>query len=277
MLLLTSTSDKVQVVNASAVELDIHTSYVDYAAGTVTPGRKNTSPNTAATSDIVDPPAGSTQRNVKTINIRNQDAALSDVVTVRHTDGTTPVDLVKVTLLAGETLIYFDGVWTHLDSNGVPKIGSTKLDICLRVTSDSIHATAATFADITGLTTQVFSGKQYVFEAYLFHIANATTTGAQFGINGPAMTGMRISQVDVILGSLTAATMGSNTTDVTARDTASMAETTGAATVVVAALYGWFNPSADGTFAVRATSEVTVAAGLTVKQGSWCRIRETDN
>ena len=35
--------------------------------------------------------------------------------------------------------------------------------------------------------------------------------------------------------------------------------------------------AADGTFAVRCASEVAVAAGLTVKAGSWLRLWETDN
>jgi len=42
MLLLTSTSDLVQVVTGQAVTTDVHASWVDNASGTITPGRTNT-------------------------------------------------------------------------------------------------------------------------------------------------------------------------------------------------------------------------------------------
>jgi len=52
-------------------------------------------------------------------------------------------------------------------------------------------------------------------------------------------------------------------------------ETTGPGAVnMLAILSGFFNPSADGTFAVRCVSEVAVAGGLVVKAGSWCRVWE---
>jgi len=63
----------------------------------------------------------------------------------------------------------------------------------------------------------------------------------------------------------------------TAVNTAAVVQTTGAATNQPHEMSGSFQPSADGTFEIRATSEVTVAAGLTVLKGSWAHIRETDN
>lgn len=264
-------TDKLQIITSSAATIDVHASWADLLSGAVTPGRTNTALSSAATTDVVATPAASTTRNVKTLHIRNKDASLACDVTVVYNQNGTAFQLHKVTLNTGDTLEYVEGVGFFVITS------AAKLDAKLRVANDVVFATAATFADITGLTCPVISGKQYVFEAYLFHIANATTTGAQFGIGGVTMTAMRINEVDVILGSLTAATMGSNTTDVTAVNTAAIAETTGAATVVVAQLYGWFNPSASGTFAIRGTSEVTVAAGLTIKQGSWARVWETDN
>jgi len=271
MLNLVLTTDKLRLVTDAAVTVDVHASFVDLSGTTVTPGKQNTAFTTATTTDIVNVPGAFTVRNVKTLHIRNKHATSSVGVTVTYDQNGTVFEIHKVTLLAGEMLEYVEGIGFFVAAI------TRKAFFNRRVTADSVHATAATFADVTGLTCPVFSGKHYNFEAHLYHIANATTTGAQFGINGPTMTGMRINEIDVILGSLTAATMGSSTTDVVTRDVAAMAETTGAATVVLAILSGWINPSADGTFAVRATSEVTVAAGLTVKQGSWLQLWETDN
>jgi hypothetical protein len=56
-----------------------------------------------------------------------------------------------------------------------------------------------------------------------------------------------------------------------------MAQTTGAATEQPHEMAGYFQPSANGTFAIRATSEVTVANGLIVRLGSWAMVREMDN
>lgn len=277
MILLTAATDKIQVITDAAVTVDVHADYIDATQANPpviqgdTSGRQNAAITTAATTDVVAAPAASETRNVKALFVRNKHATSSVGVTVQFNANGTLYELIKVTLLAGETLSFVDGVGFFVTQT------TRKAFFNRRVTADSVHATAATFADITGLTCPVQTGKHYCFEAHLYHIGNATTTGAQFGINGPAMTAMRIQSIDVILGSLTAATMGSPTTDVTARDTATMAETTGAATVVLAIISGWINPSADGTFAMRATSEVSVAAGLTVKQGSWLQLWESDN
>jgi hypothetical protein len=150
--------------------------------------------------------------------------------------------------------------------------------LTLRKTADQVFATAASFADITDFTCPMLSGHKYSFEAFIFHITNATTTGAQFGVNiGAAPTLLIAGGAHQITSSLTAAGFGASSA-VTARDTAIVAETTGPGAVVATAnIAGTIIPSADGTFALRATSEVTVANGLTVKAGSLLRIREYDN
>lgn len=119
MLLLTSTSDLIQVITGSAASVDVHASWVDNNAGTITPGRTNTVGIGAATTTIVAAPAASTQRNVKFLDITNTHASVATTVTVIHTDGTNVADLMGVTLLAGENLVLTgDGEWRHHDTNG---------------------------------------------------------------------------------------------------------------------------------------------------------------
>lgn len=119
MLLLTSITDLLQVITSQAVTVDVHASWVDNAAGTITPGRTNTAISTAATTTVVASPGASTQRNVQTLNIANKHASLSNVLTIQHTDGTTAVVLFTVTLLAGEELQFLDGIgWVHFDVTG---------------------------------------------------------------------------------------------------------------------------------------------------------------
>lgn len=278
MLLLTSINDKLRLTSSGAANLDVHASWMDYASGVVTPGRTNTPISSATTTDVVAPPAASTIRNVKQLSVRNSHASTSNGVTIIHTDGTNPISLWSGTLLAGESINFNEGAgWQYLDANGNPKLAATKLDVLLRTTADVVNATTA-FADVTDLTVTLKSGKKYAFEAMLFHQTNATTTGAQFGVNiGAAPTLLNLSGSQQITASVTAAAYGAEAMK-TARDTAAVVETTGPGAVNMTAwLVGLIIPSADGTFAIRCASEVAVASGLTVKAGSWLRVRECDN
>lgn len=279
MILLTSTSDKIQLITGSAGSVKAHTSWVDNLAGVMTPGRTNPANiTTATTTDLVGSPAASTYRNAKMLSVRNDHASVSNLATIQHTDGTNVIPLWKGTLLPGESVNFNEGVgWQYLDANGTPKSPTTKLNTTVYASADVVNATTS-FADVTGLTASLQAGKKYAFEAMLFHQTNATTTGAQFGVNiGAVPTQLNLSASQQITASVTNATYGSSAM-VTARDTAAVVETTGPGTNnFLAWLTGFIIPSADGTFAIRCASEVAVASGLTVKAGSWLRIREVDN
>ncbi len=275
MLVLESTTDSLEVVTSAAVTVDVVACHMDCTQASPPvfdqPETTPTAITTATTTVIVAAPGGTLRRNVKQVSIRNKHASSSVDITVLLDRSTVNYEILKVTLRAGETLEYQEGIGWFVFAN------EFKLDVKLRVTADFINATTS-FADITGLTYPVESGKFYNFEAHLYHIENAATTGAQFGINGPAMTAMTIQEIGVVIPSLTASSMQSNLGAVTAVNTAAVAATASATTpgVVMAILSGYFNPSAAGTFAVRGASEVAVAAGLTVKAGSWCRLWEAD-
>ncbi|MBL0142649.1 MAG: hypothetical protein IPP91_11250 [Betaproteobacteria bacterium] len=120
MLLLTSINDIVRVITSAAADIEVHASYVDHASGTITPGRTNTaSITTATTTTVVPSPGASTQRNLKHLNITNNHASVSCAVTVEHTDGTNPVELMSFILLPGENMIFnAEGRWAHRDTQG---------------------------------------------------------------------------------------------------------------------------------------------------------------
>jgi len=119
MLNLTSTSDIVRIITAQAAQIEAHTSYVDWNGTAVTPGRANTIITTATTTTIVSSPGASVQRNVKHLNITNDDASASCTVSVEHFDGTNAVELMSFTLLPGENMIFGEeGRWAHRDANG---------------------------------------------------------------------------------------------------------------------------------------------------------------
>ena len=108
MLLLTSVNDRLQIVTSSVADIDVHASWVDTSAGVITPGRTNTAIALTTTTSVAGAPAASTQRNVKTLHVRNKHASLACDVTVQHTDGTIVAQLYKATLSAGDALEYTD-------------------------------------------------------------------------------------------------------------------------------------------------------------------------
>lgn len=120
MLNLASTSDVIRLVTGSAAQIECHTSWVDLNGTTVTPGRTNTPHiTTATTTTVVASPAASTVRNVKHINITNDHASQSSMVTLEHYDGTTVIELISFVLLPGENMIFNEeGRWAHRDAQG---------------------------------------------------------------------------------------------------------------------------------------------------------------
>lgn len=120
MINLASASDILRIVTGSAVStIAIQASWVDNNSSSYSPGRTNTAITTATTTTIVGSPAASTYRNIKGLTVSNNHASSSCVVTIQHYDGTTSIDLMKVTLLAGERLqLGDDGTWRHLTAAG---------------------------------------------------------------------------------------------------------------------------------------------------------------
>lgn len=125
MLLLTATTDKIQIITSAAVTIDVHTSFMDMSNADPpvikgsTSGKQNTAISTAATTDIVAAPAASTLRNVKTIHARNRHATTASDVTVQFNQNGTLFELYKTTLNAGAVIEYVEGVGFYTVQNGV--------------------------------------------------------------------------------------------------------------------------------------------------------------
>lgn len=270
MIILSATTDSISITTSSgsAYDTDAVCTYIDRITANGVVGaadRQLTNFATASTADVVNPPASGFTRNVKTMNFRNAHATSAvDILVMLDANGTL-YELHKATLLAGESLSYIENI-------GFFKLSDTaRAERILVMDADSVHATAATFANITGLTVPLKAGVLYGIFCCLHHINNASTTGAQFGYNiGAAPTDARLSTIDTVTASVTASVHSAGS--ITARDTAITAQTTGSAVITLAIIAGFIIPSAGGTFAMRATSEVTVAAGLTVKAGSFLRV-----
>lgn len=196
MLLLTSTTDKLQVVTGSAVTVDVHASWVDYTTSAVTPGRTNTAISTAATTDVVAAPAASTYRNVKTLHVRNRHATSSVVVTVKHTDGTTAVELFSYTLLAGQILSYVEGAGFVISD----ALAQTAIALSADVTNSTVTAAA-----VSGLTLAVGVGT-WKFQYMILYQAGAITTGVKFSVNHTGTLSAFVANMSYVDAAATAST-----------------------------------------------------------------------
>lgn len=259
-------TELLEVDSSSAANLDVHASFVDalLATGVVTNiGSQSTAISSAATTTVVAAVADATKvRRITFMSVRNRHATLAcDVTIVANT--ATDVEIFKVTLLAGESLMYSEALGFYV-------LKSARMDRWMRVTGADYTNSTTAFTDVTGLTVPVLSGRTYNFETHLIHISGVSTSGFRAGLNGPTLSGIRAVGVDIVTASATAAALSAGVA--TAVDTAVAAETTGAATDVLQILSGVFTAGADGTFAIRAASEV--AAIVTVRQGSWLHVWE---
>jgi hypothetical protein len=128
MLLLTSTSDLIQLVTGAAVtSMNVHASFTDYNGTLVTPGRQNSNITGQATNTVVAAPGSNVQRNVKSLSVYNAHASSSNAVTLQHYDGSITSILCSYTLLAGETLYYTEtGEVVIIDAAGGLKLTPLK-------------------------------------------------------------------------------------------------------------------------------------------------------
>lgn len=110
MILLTATTQTLELTTSAATSTDVYVAYVDITATTFTPGQQNANIASAATTAILAAPAASTQRQVKFLSVRNRSATASQTVTLLHDTSATERHLTAaVTLAAGEVLEYNDG------------------------------------------------------------------------------------------------------------------------------------------------------------------------
>jgi hypothetical protein len=108
-MLILAPTDVIQVTTGGAGLVDVHASWMDNASGSVLPGRTNTAGiATATTTTVVPAPAANTQRNVKTLHVRNN--GVPQTVGVQINDGTNTIKLWSQQLDTGGTLQYIDEV-----------------------------------------------------------------------------------------------------------------------------------------------------------------------
>lgn len=275
MIVLTETTDNLQVVLSGAIttnQLRCYASYRDITTTGYTPGRNATNTNDTTDVNVVAAPAASTQRVIDTLTIYNQDTANAEVTVKLDANG-TEYNLVKVTLGTAERLEYVDGMgFSVYTSAGALKNSlnqgnnATSSSMSSAVLGSDVvnnNAVANSIADVTGLSFAVTSGNTYYFKFFIMYTSAATATGSRWTVNGPSNTFLRYKSEY----SLTTTT-NTNNQGVSAYDTPAACNASSASTGSnTAFIEGFIQPSADGTVIARFASEVSNSA-ITAKAGS---------
>ncbi len=184
MIILTNTTDSLEVVTGAAATIDVQASWVDSptpiaSSSSVTPGRTNTAITTATTTTVVAAPASSTVRNIKEMTIRNKGASLNCDVTVQYDQNGTNFEMHKVTLRPGDLLEYIEGVgWFTVQS-------SSLTDLYKILSADDAGgqnvATVQPWFPTAGAVS-VEASTTYFFKGLLFITRAAGTTSHTTGI-----------------------------------------------------------------------------------------------
>lgn len=181
MLILVTTTDTLRVITSAVCDVDVVASHMDCSQASPPimdqPETSVTNITTATTTTIVAAPGGTKRRNVKTATIRNAHASTPVDVTVTLERSATVYELVKMTLLAGETLEYIEGV-------GWFKVGTVNNNP--EVYNASLAAMAAGFAADTYVTGSnlAIGGRTKAGTIFKWHI-HMTKTAA--GIATPSV------------------------------------------------------------------------------------------
>jgi len=277
MIILTNTTDKIQVKLDTTVttnQFRCFASYRDTTTTSIVPVRNVLNTNNTTYVDLVDSPAASTQRIVDYISIYNSDTA-NKTVTISFNDNGTLYELFVTTLAPCEKIEYQEGLGFKVMSNA----GSVKTSLnqgnnpasstlnAVILGSDVINnnAVANTIQDVTGLSFPVLASKAYYFKFYINYSAALTTTGSRFSISGPSFTSLCFMSEYSLAATTTTRNANSIAYDLPAASNASSGQLVGNNAVIE----GYIIPSVNGTVIARFASEV-LSSAITAKAGSVC-------
>jgi hypothetical protein len=284
MIVLSQTTDKIQVVLAGAVatnQAQCIASWRDItSAPTYTGGRSVANTNGTTDVDLIASPASSTQRIIDYIGIYNNDTA-TVTLTVKFDANGTDYIVWRGSLATGEHLEYENGKgWTVKTAGGLIKtLQSQSISTVLNDLNTTIlgtdvinnNATANTIADVTGLSFPVVAGELYWFRFDIVYDAAATTTGSRWSINGPGSP-TRLCYTSEY--SLAATTTTRNANNISYDLPAASNATSGATAGNQAVITGIIQPSSNGNVIARVASEVSASA-ITAKAGSRVQWQRT--
>lgn len=281
MIILTQTTDKIQVILSGAIttnQLQCFASYRDTTTTSITPGRNALVTNNTTAVNLVDSPASSTQRSVEYLNVYNSDT-VSATVTILFNDNGTTYELYTGTILPSEKIEYHaNSGFIILDQFGSSKTSITYQPIPLVDGYSTVilgsdytnsNAVANTLEDITGYSFSVLNNKTYWFRFQYIIVPSIATTGHRVTINGPTFNDLGYNTM-LIASAASVSITWNNAYGSPATSNATTPSSGGTGFIE-----GIIRPSADGTLQARLASEVA-GSGVTIKAGSVILYKQLD-
>jgi hypothetical protein len=278
MIILTNTTDTVQVILSQSVaanQMQCYVSFRDTTSTTITPGSRVVNTNNTTAVDIVQAPGSLTQRIVDFISIQNIDTSQNDV-TIRFNDNSTTYILFKTRLNIGDKIEYHDGKgFKVINSAGgqvAYKINDTVPSNLNRSTiylpqDVNVTTSGTTFVSqltIPGLEFPIIAQKWYAVTCNVIYDINATTIGARIGV---ALENLQTAEYSImgIIGATTSSYIVNYLNNVAYVGNATSA-TSPFTTENCARIEGMFKATSNGMFRLGAGHELT--GTMTVKKGS---------
>jgi hypothetical protein len=284
MLILASTTDKIQVVlsaNVVSSQLQCYAVYRDTTTTSISPLNNQIATNNTTAVDLVSSPSASTQRVVEYLSVYNSDTG-SVAVTIRFSDNGTLYTLFRCNLAPGSKIEYAyrrgfrvisnagsiklvtDNYGTQFISSG---LGLNYLGKDIQTSS----ATALTPKNADGLGFFVNSGKYYNFRFLIFYDVDATTTGTRWNLNVPYWGSyMGFQQLQSLTTSTVTGLGGMNTSTSSPSANATSASTTSNFLL----MEGAFLAQSSSFISVSFSPEVASPGSITVKTGSLVTYQE---
>ena len=278
MLILSSITDKIQVIlssNVVANQLQCYAVYRDTTTTSISPLNNQLLTNNTTAVDLVASPSASTQRLIEYISVYNADTS-SALVTIRFSDNGITYPIFKGSLAAGSKIQYtyrggfrvisnVGSIKTITDNYGTqfisagPSINFLSRDI----TNTSTVALTPRNSDNLGFP--VSAGKYYYFRFLIFYDVDATTTGTRWNVNFPYWTNYIGFQQYYSLTTTnnTPAAGLTLTTSVAAANATSAATTSN-----FALIEGAFQAQSSSFITVNFAPEVATPGSVTIKAGS---------
>lgn len=282
MIVLASTTDKIQLVLTNAVtttELNCVVSYRDTTSTSISPLRNVILSNGITPIDLVSSPSASTQRIIDYISVYNTDTSIAEI-TIKFVDNLTSYRLFVCRLAPGEKLEYQEGKGFKVISNGysikvLNSFSGSPINSgfnMFKLNSDIINSpsVANSYKDITTLSFPVNSGKKYYFRFMFIYDSNATTTGSRFNVYGSSANGLLSYQTRNTLNSTTESVLYGNVIyNVITASNATSAATSANNCLIEGFLYADESGIITPSFACEA-----VGGTITVKAGSFLQYQE---
>lgn len=195
MIILSSTTDKIQVILTGAVttnQLQCVASWRDITSTpTYTPGRSVVITNNTTDVDFVTAPSASTQRLIDYISIYNADTVAATVILKFDASG-TDYTLARQQIAPGETLYYsretgfsVSGVATGEEFTTLEKAKLASVKEWTYVTLATAELNSTTSAINTALQFSPVASSRYEIEGRFYLQSAATTTGVRWGLAWP--------------------------------------------------------------------------------------------